>query len=414
MTTSSFICKELSVRYTHLLRLLSTLNPDTLQSPIIRNVAHRYLYDICTVIHPSLCNTSNRAFKDVLHRLRYRQAASLIRLKYALLSTPTPASVSLMENLNTIGLGIHFLLDQHLAQQEEDRNKVQTVCPVEIARKAVIEARHTCATTLGIDMPVIDIQSNHADDHNNNNLKLTYIPNALHRILYESSLLVLQAAITGEQQQEEEAAAGKKGPARWIHRQWKRFSCNKRIVLDVFGGPTSVGFRINSPWSISAKHFLPDIPRDPLLGIPTCSSVLRHTEPNTISEDHQPNLEWEAWQGWRSAKAFASHWGGNLEAVSYPGLGSTLYLALDRDTSLLERYPSRVSLSTSSQGLLRHSRRISAAAAGMNTFTLNFQTAAAQLDAFLYAIGDPREPMHQPVPQYQDHSISLSVAVGHA
>lgn len=58
--------------------------------------------------------TSPKAFSNVLNRLRQSQATNLIRLKYALLSNPTSASVTLMENINTIGFGIHLLLGKIL------------------------------------------------------------------------------------------------------------------------------------------------------------------------------------------------------------------------------------------------------------------------------------------------------------
>ncbi|KAG2222528.1 hypothetical protein INT45_012842 [Circinella minor] len=93
----SFLCSELPVRYTHILRLLSTLSPDALQSPIVRNVAHSYLHDICTLLHPSLQNTSPRAFQNMLTKLQQRQATNLIRLRYALTnSTLLDVLVSLM------------------------------------------------------------------------------------------------------------------------------------------------------------------------------------------------------------------------------------------------------------------------------------------------------------------------------
>ncbi|KAG0178251.1 hypothetical protein DFQ28_002535 [Apophysomyces sp. BC1034] len=308
--------------------------------------------------------------------------------------------------MKTVGLGIHFLLDQHISRWDDDLNKVQHTCPVEVARNAVVDAQHTCTTTLGQDAPLIDI----AAKHGKHGLNLTHMPNVLHRILYESTMLTLQASL--EKEKEEGEKAGRLG--QWVRQRWNHRSHGKRIVLDIFGGPTSVGFRLDSPWMIPTRNLLPDIPRDPLLGIPTCSPVLHQTKSATVDEDTQPNLEWEAWRGWRSAKAFASHWGGNLDIVSRAGLGSTIYLALDRDTSLLERYPSRISLSSSSQSLLRHHRRISAAAAGITTSPLTLQTAAAQLDAFLCSIADLREPVHQPTPRYHDHSISLTAAVGHA
>lgn len=88
----------------HMLRLLSSLPLDALQSPMIKHVSHRYLHDLCTLLHPSMQNTSSRAFSDVMRRLRQRQATSLIRLRYAL-----AGSTMLMDNINTIGLGIQFL-----------------------------------------------------------------------------------------------------------------------------------------------------------------------------------------------------------------------------------------------------------------------------------------------------------------
>lgn len=103
-TSPAFLCAELPVRYMHMLRLLSSLPLDALQSPMIKHVSHRYLHDLCTLLHPSMQNTSSRAFSDVMRRLRQRQATSLIRLRYAL-----AGSAMLMDNINTIGLGIQFL-----------------------------------------------------------------------------------------------------------------------------------------------------------------------------------------------------------------------------------------------------------------------------------------------------------------
>lgn len=104
-SSPTFLCSELPVRYTHILRLLSTMSPDALRSPIIRYVAHSYLHDICTLLHPSLQSTSDQAFRNMLKRLRQRQAANLIRLRYALSAFPV-----LMDNINTISFGIHILL----------------------------------------------------------------------------------------------------------------------------------------------------------------------------------------------------------------------------------------------------------------------------------------------------------------
>lgn len=109
-TTPSFLCSELPVRYTHILRLLSTLSPEALKTPIVRHVAHDYLHDICTLLHPSLQSTSPRGFRNVARRLHQRQAANLIRLRYAFTSSPTAASLALLDNINTIGFGIHMLL----------------------------------------------------------------------------------------------------------------------------------------------------------------------------------------------------------------------------------------------------------------------------------------------------------------
>ncbi|KAG1249521.1 hypothetical protein G6F68_013281 [Rhizopus microsporus] len=107
--TPHFLCGELPIRYTHILRLLSTLSPDSLQKPILKHVAHSYLRDICTLLHPSLKQTSPKAFSTVLTKLRTSQALNLIRLRYAFSSSPN--SVNLVENINTIGIGIHLLLD---------------------------------------------------------------------------------------------------------------------------------------------------------------------------------------------------------------------------------------------------------------------------------------------------------------
>lgn len=184
------------------------------------------------------------------------------------------------------------------------------------------------------------------------------------------------------------------------------------MSLRIFGGPTSIGFRLDGAAPLLESDLLPGIPRDPI-GIPTCGLVLSQTGATTVDNTNYTGVEWESLNGWRSAKALASHWGGNLDAVTVDGLGSTIYLALDRDPSLLERYPSRHALASSAHSLLRHHRRTSAVSASADS-TLSIQAAATQLDAFLYAISDSQQSTFNPTPLYHHHSVSLSAAVGHA
>ena len=78
---------------------------------MIRHVAHRYLHDMCTLLHPSLQTTSDRAFTDLIRKLRTRQAASLIRIRYALYHQQHNNNnhTTLLDHINTVGLGIQFL-----------------------------------------------------------------------------------------------------------------------------------------------------------------------------------------------------------------------------------------------------------------------------------------------------------------
>ncbi|CEP11386.1 hypothetical protein [Parasitella parasitica] len=409
-TSSSFIFNELPVRYTHILRLLSTLSPDSLQSPIIRNVAHSYLRDICTLLHPSFRETSPKAISKVFSNLRQSQATNLIRLKYALLSNPTAASVALMENINTIGFGIHLLLDQHLSWDAQSSNYAQKTCPQEVAHQAVSDARKSFANAFGGDraIPDIDIRRDTMTSRNHKTpieQEFTFVPSILHRILYESTLLSLKAQTFHDEDI--------KRNLNWFQRRWRSRSNNPQnrpLSLRIFGGPTSIGFRLDAAAPLLESDLLPGIPRDPL-GIPTCGHVLSSTSATTVNSPLM--VEWESLSGWRSAKTLASHWGGNLDAVTVEGLGSTIYLALDRDPSLLERYPTRHALAASAHSLLRHHRRTSAVVASADS-NLSIQAAATQLDAFLYAISDSQQSTFNPTPLYHHHSVSLSAAVGHA
>ncbi|KAI9499432.1 hypothetical protein BDB00DRAFT_753248 [Zychaea mexicana] len=393
----SFLCSELPVRYTHILRLLSTLSPDALQSPIVRNVAHSYLHDICTLLHPSLQGTSPRALRNILTKLQQRQANSLIRLRYAL------SNSTMLDNINTIGFGIQLLLDQHLSWSNQDGNEVQAVCPVTIAKQAIDDARHACASALGSqsDIPEIRLQPRIETE-------LTYIPNILHRVLYETSLMALRAKISDQQQPSSSSSSEKS----WLQRTWNQLRNNptnaqQGIELQVFGGPTSVGFRLNSDVPLLPSDLLQDVPRDPI-GIPTCARILGQTSDTKLDQHLDSSAVWDAMSGWRSAKVLASHFGGNLDVMSVDGLGASVYLALDRDASLLERYPSRT-LATAHKMLLRHHGRAAAAA----TPALTLQTAQIQLDTFINAIShDPQTPERFYSPHH--HSVSLSAAVGHA
>lgn len=236
--------------------------------------------------------------------------------------------------------------------------------------------------------------------------EFTFIPSILHRILYESTLLSLKAQAVHDEEINRNL--------NWIQRQWRKNSSknphNRPLSLRIFGGPTSIGFRLDASAPLIESDLLPGVPRDPI-GVPNCGHVLSSTGATTVSPPMM--VEWESLSGWRSAKALASHWGGNLDAVTVQGLGSTIYLALDRDPSLLERYPSRHALAASAHSLLRHHRRTSAAVASADC-NLSIQAAATQLDAFLYAISDSQQSTFNPTPLYHHHSVSLTAAVGHA
>ncbi|CDH51960.1 hypothetical protein RO3G_05312 [Lichtheimia corymbifera JMRC:FSU:9682] len=367
-TSPAFLCAELPVRYMHMLRLLSSLPLDALQSPMIKHVSHRYLHDLCTLLHPSMQNTSSRAFSDVMRRLRQRQATSLIRLRYAL-----AGSAMLMDNINTIGLGIQFLTEQHLSWPD----RVQEVRPVEIAMQAADDVRQVCASCLGKQPPSISITDKGSSQ------EMHYAPSALHRILFESMLLAVRAHMT--------TAATTTSTSRWPSLSFMRKNKQRPIQLDIFGGPTSVGFRLDSPAPLLTRDTLHDIPRDPI-GIPIAHQVLSSTEADTLSkhgDEQLPNAEWHVWSGWRAAKTMASHWGGNLDAMSVDGLGTTMYLALDRDLNISERYP-----------VYNPSRR-----------RYNPET---QLEAFLDAISQQQSTTHQYQRPAKDHSISLSAAVASA
>ncbi|KAL1926933.1 hypothetical protein VTP01DRAFT_5263 [Rhizomucor pusillus] len=400
-TTPAFLRSELPLRYAHLLRLLSTLSPEALQTPIIRHVAHRYLYDLCTLLHPSLGGTSRRAFADVLRRIRHRQAASLIRLRYAL-SSVSPA---LLDNLNTVGLGIHMLLDQHLAEHAE---RVQMLCPIAVAQQAATDAREACKSALCRQVPEIHVE---AYQRKKQDVRLTFMPTLLHRVLYETMLLTLRAQMA-------QADPVQSKWSSWLpslRSHWSRDS--DKITLSVFGGPTSVGFRLTTPAPLLASDLRPDIPRNPA-GIPASHGILSHTQPDTLQDDTIPDVNWYAWSGWSAAKVMASHWGGNLDQVTADGLGSTIYLALDRDTTLQERYPSKRTLGCSAYHLLRHHRRMSAAAvaAAVNS-PLTHAAAEDQLDAFLDAIST-KETWSPTRRDEVYHSVSttaaVAAAVGHA
>lgn len=122
------------------------------------------------------------------------------------------------------------------------------------------------------------------------------------------------------------------------------------------------------------------------------------------------SIQKTTFSGWHSVRALACHWGGKLDVVSIKGLGSSIYLALDKNDTLLERYASPRALSISAQTLLLHNRRTSAITAN---YKLTNEAAATQLDAFLYAISDT-ERSNGAIPPHRDHHhmVSLSAAIG--
>lgn len=298
------------------------------------------------------------------------------------------------------------MIDQHLSWSNQNGNQAQSVCPVEIAQQAVKDAHQSFSAALGQPVPSVRVIK-----YKNQDLRLLYIPNVLHRILYEATLIAMRSQIARKQQQQQQQQhANHQG---WKHKLQSLFTAGNNdddLVLHVFGGPTSIGFRLSSPAPLLPHDLMPDVPRDPT-GIPTCAGFLIVDDDDDEEKSTPEGLaEWDCFSGWRAAKVLASHWGGNLDQVSVDGLGTSIYLALDRDSGLLERYPSR-SLS-SAHLLLRHHGRISAAAAAATASPLTLQTASIQLETFLNAIAD--QPTYHYPYHYQDHSVSLSAAVGHA
>ncbi|KAI8340335.1 hypothetical protein BC941DRAFT_500858 [Chlamydoabsidia padenii] len=318
VTTPSFLSSELPIRYTHILRLLSSLDTETLQAPLIRNVTQRYLQDICSLLHPSLRQTSPRAYSQTIYRLKQRQATSMICLRYAL----APHSLKLLDHINAINVGIHYLLDQHVSWHDQTGNHAQSICPVGIAQQAAKDAQKVCNDMFG-ETPTITIKKS---THQHYPLEITQVPSILHRMLYEPILLTLAS-----------------------HSMQRK----SRLEIDIFGGPTSVGFRITHPKVYSLASGVSD-------GV---------------------------WSGWRMAQTLASHFGGHLDVVLVKGLGSTVYLTLDRDPHLLERYPHAAS---------------------------SRLPPSAQLDAFLHAVADYSTPHHITHPATHHHAVSLTAAVGHA
>ena len=311
-------------------------------------------------------------------------------------------------------------------EEQGESGRVQTIKPANIAMQAIQDARQLIASCLGQEeknIPAISIQEQP------NLSSLEFIPQALYRMLFESTLLTLRARMLDQQQLQATSKSS-------FSSSWRTFfdhtlfnssqQQHNKIQMDIFNGPTSIGFRLTSPSPLLPNDLNPDIPRDPL-GIPTCSSLLSRTEPNRLHDDldlHE-DVGWHVWSGWRAAKTLASHWGGNLDVVSVDGLGSTMYLALDRDTSLLERYPSKRTLNCSAYHLLHRHRRMAAIAAANNhqNGVLSLQAAQDQLNAFLNAISsEPNNNMmnNNMILRKDDayHNVSLSAAVaaavGHA
>lgn len=307
----------------------------------------------------------------------------------------------------------HSSPDQHLSWNTTRKNHAQKVCLEEIANQAVQDAQKAFSNSFGSETPIPMIEIRKDTFVKNNKQRkeeqdFIYIPSVLRRVLYESSLLSLRAQALHDQDMHRQST--------WLQRTLGKAK-SRPLSLRIFGGPTSIGFRLDAAAPLIETDLLPGIPRDPL-GIPSCGSILSRTSATTVGphSNQFEGVEWESLSGWRSAKALASHWGGNLDAVTVEGLGSTIYLALDRDVSLLERYPSRHALASSAHSLLRHHRRTSAISASlMDSSALSIQAAATQLDAFLYAISDSQQStFSNPTPLYHHHSVSLSAAVGHA
>lgn len=241
-------------------------------------------------------------------------------------------------------------LDQHVSWHLQTGNHAQTLCPLELARQAVNDARQVCGATFHA-VPEVEIKAGQADS-------VTHVPSIIHRMLYESILLSLHSQCVQQ--------LGKK-QRWWFERR------PAPLVLDVFGGATSIGYRLTNPTACISSPLGHTIPRD-AIGLP----VRQNTDDDEVA--------WSVWSGWRMAQTLASHFGGNLDVVSADGLGSTVYLALDRDSNILERYP------------------VLPAVRNPDT----------QLNAFLYAVAEDATHHHTTTPATHHHAVSLTAAVGHA
>ncbi|KAI9258539.1 hypothetical protein BY458DRAFT_419170, partial [Sporodiniella umbellata] len=308
--TPQFLCSELPVRYTHILRLLASFSPEALHTPLLRQIAQSYLQDICTLLHPSLGQTSPRAFSTVLQKLRSRQALCWIRLGYAFAHHP-----QLLENIQTVGIGIHLLLDQHISWASHRLSHLQSVHPESMVRQVVRDAQQAFTARFPGKTPEVTIRAQALPP-------VDTLPSVLYRILYETCVIQMRAHV--------EARTWREARLKWYERPFFRPA---PLTLSLFGAQTSLGLRLATPALVSDTDLASTIPHD-LAGWPSAHAAL--------ANPHAP-LEAHAMTGWRAARLLARYWGGHLESVVVPGLGSTAYLALDRNLSLPELDPPRSS-----------------------------------------------------------------------
>ncbi|CAG8456637.1 6405_t:CDS:2 [Ambispora leptoticha] len=352
---AQFLHQELPIRFSQTLKMLNSPNiPHNMnKTPTFQRFREKYYEYICLLASSPKPDTlaAEQSFTALIRNIQRQNRLNMLSFGQAFrdvlesTNTPiealdTPETREFFDRFYAMNLGTRILIGEHLALHDEGRNLVQRISPLQVAERAIRDARKTCEKHYKRSAPEVKIVTPSAS------ITTTYIEEHLHRILFELLKNSLRATLE-------------------FHHSSPSLPAIKLIIVD---GGEDVTIKLSDegggiPISASEKVWNYVYSSTPNCPTTTATQNSEQKVPRIIwrSDEEGIRLEGEAQlkindytdmplisygHGLPVARLTARYFGGDLSLVSMEGYGTDTYLSLYRDDTHLENFPELLSTTT--------------------------------------------------------------------
>ncbi|CAG8562735.1 3517_t:CDS:2 [Ambispora gerdemannii] len=345
---AQFLHQELPIRLSQTLKMLNSPNiPHNMnQTPTFQRFREKCYESICLLTSSPKPDTlaAEQSFTALIRNIQRQHRLSTLSFgqifKEVIESTNTPIGAldtsdtqEFFDRFYAMNLGTRLLIGEHLELHDKGRNLVQRINPLQVAERAIRDARRTCEKHYKRPAPEVQIVTPSVS------ITTTYIAEHLHRILFELLKNSLRATLD-------------------FHHSSSSLPAIKLIIVD---GGEDVTIKLSDEGGgipISASEKVWSYVYSSMHNCPTTTAQnSEHKVPRITWQFDEKGLQLEGegaqqevndykdmplisyGHGLPVARLTARYFGGDLSLVSMEGYGTDTYLSLYRDDTHLENFP---------------------------------------------------------------------------